>query len=98
MVLNSPGLLAAVADTTEITHDTTNYRANFAMASDALVLAARAPVGGDSAVDETILLDPVTNIAFRLAEYRGHHTKNYELSVLFGVGTGNPEHLIIIQG
>jgi hypothetical protein len=98
MVLNSPGLLAAEVDTTEITHDTTNFRCNFAMSSDALVLAARSPIGGDSAVDETILVDPVTGIAFRLAEYRGYHTKNYELSVLFGVGLGNPEHMILIQG
>jgi hypothetical protein len=81
-----------------LTLGTTAYVANLALSSDALVLAARAPQGGDAATQEMYVDDPITGIRFRLARYAGHHMVNWEMSVLFGVGLGNPEHMIIIQG
>jgi len=98
IVINSPGLLDATAVAEELTLGSTNYVANLAFSRDALVLATRPPVGGDSAIDETILADPMSGLAFRLAEYRGYHIKNYEMSILYGVGLGNPEHMAIIMG
>lgn len=97
IALNSPGLIAAAADTCEITRYA-SYRANLALSRDALVLAARAPIGGDSAVDESFITDSVTGLTFRLAKYAGHHIVNYEMSVLYGVGLGNPEHMAILVG
>lgn len=97
MVIASPGLLNATTDEDAITRSAT-YRANMAFSRDALVLASRAPQGGDSAIDESILIDPVTGLAFRLAKYTGHHIINYELSTLYGVGLGNPEHMVLLLG
>jgi hypothetical protein len=104
IVINSPGVLTAYADTTEIVRVNTgnglaaSYRANLAMSSDALVLAARAPIGQDSAVQEMIVSDPITGLTFRLAKYAGHHLVNWEMSILYGVGLGNPEHMAILVG
>jgi len=98
IAINSPGLLATLVDTTELTLGATNYVANLAFSRDALVLGSRPPQGGDAAIDEQIISDPLTGLAFRLAEYRGHHTKNFEVSVLYGVGLGNPEHMVTIFG
>lgn len=98
MTINSPGLLSATAINDEIIKYA-SYRANLALSSDALVLAARAPIGGDSALEfEQIIPDPVTGLQFRLAKYRGYHMSNWELSILYGVGLGNPEHMAIIVG
>lgn len=98
IVLNGPGLLAATAVNDEIALGATNYVANLAFSRDALCLASRAPAGGDGAVDEAIITDPVTGLSFRLAQYKGYHMINYELSVLYGVGLGNPEHMAILLG
>jgi len=98
IVINSPGLLATLADTTEIALGSTDYTYNMAFSRDAFVLGARAPKGDDAAVDETIIVDPLTGIPFRLAKYEGHHMTNYEMSILFGVMKGNPEHSVILFG
>ncbi len=97
MVIASPGLLNATVDNDEITRSA-SYRANLAFSRDALVLAARAPKGGDAAVQEMSVADPVTGLTFRLAKYAGHHLSNWEMSILYGVGLGNPEHMVILLG
>lgn len=101
LVINSPGLISAWADTTEIALGTTAYVANLAFSRDAFVLATRPPAkpeGGDAAVEERVITDPVSGLSFLLSRYVGHHMANYEISVLYGVGLGNPEHSAIIMG
>jgi hypothetical protein len=104
IAINSPGLLTAQVDTDEIIRVNTGnslnatYRANLCFSRDALVLAARPPMGNDAAVDEQLLTDPKSGLTFRLAEYRGYHGNQFELSILYGVGTGNSEHMVILVG
>jgi hypothetical protein len=98
IVINGPGLLQATSINDELALGSTAYRANLALSSDALVLAARAPQGGDAAVEEMFVDDPISGLRFRLARYAGHHISNWEMSIIFGVGLGNPEHMVIIQG
>ena len=98
IVINSPGLISAWGDTTEIALGSTDYVANLAFSSDAFQLGARAPQGDDSAIDETIIVDPMTGLPFRFAVYKGYRVTNYEVSLLFGVGKGNPAHAAIIMG
>jgi len=97
IVINSPGLLDATTAGEELALGA-DYRANLAFSRDAFAFAARAPKGGDAAVEEMIVSDPLTGIPFRLARYLGHHMANWEMSILYGVGPGNPEHAIIVKG
>jgi len=101
IVINAPGLISAWADTTEIALGSTDYTANLAFSRNALAFAARPPVkpeGGDAAVDERVFTDPISGISFLLSKYAGHHMNNYEMSILYGVGLGNPEHMAILMG
>jgi len=101
LVIGSPGLLNEWADTTEIALNTNDYVANLAFHRNFLALATRPPMkpeGGDAATDDVVVTDPVSGLSFLLSVYPGYHTNQYELSVLWGVGTGNPEQGVILMG
>lgn len=101
IVINAPGLLTVTAVADEIGLGSTAYVANLAFSRDALVLATRPPAkpkSGDLATNETVVTDPVSGLSFLVSEYKGYHANNYEVSLLWGVGLGNPEHMAIIMG
>ena len=97
MTLGSPGVrvLTGVADEYVIGAD---YTANMAFHRDAIVLASRRPVGGDEAVDEMIITDPLTGISFRLAKYAQYMRNKLEIQLLWGVKCIKPEHVAVLLG
>jgi hypothetical protein len=63
------------------------HRSNIFAHRDAAVLAIRPPAeapDGDAATQVAIIPDPVTGIALRLAQYKGYHASQYELSIVYG--------------
>jgi hypothetical protein len=94
------GLLSAVANAKAVTVQNNSVR-NIACHMDALYLAARAPeqpVGGDVASDSVVISDPVTGLALRLAEYKGYHATQFELSTLYGSAVVRPDQAVVLLG
>lgn len=98
--IGAPGLLKAPADNAAVTVVAAAAR-NMAFARSALIIATRAPAlpeGGDSAVDRTLITDPVSGITFELAMYAQYRQMQYELSAAWGVKCVKPEHTAILLG
>lgn len=63
------------------------HRSSILAHRDAAVLAIRPPTeapDGDAATTVAIIPDPVTGIALRLAQYKGYHATQWEVSVVYG--------------
>lgn len=101
VVIAAPGLRQAIpASATNITVTATGPR-NMAFARSAIVLATRAPAlpdGGDSAIDRTLITDPVSGMTFELAMYAQYRQMQYEISAAWGVKTIKTEHLALLAG
>jgi len=100
VVIQSPGLVAAVADNAAVTVNATSSR-NIAFSSDALVLATRLPIfpsQGDLATDNEIITDPRTGISFDLRVYPGDGMVLYRLHALWGWVAPKPAHAAIMLG
>jgi hypothetical protein len=100
IVINAPGLQAAVADNTAITVFATSAR-NVAFSRNAIVLATRLPElppEGDMAIDREIVTDPRTGLSFEVAAYPGFRMITYHVSVCWGVTVFKPEHVAGIIG
>lgn len=100
IVINAPGLQAAVADNTAITVLGTSTR-NVAFSRNAIVLATRLPElppEGDMAIDREIVTDPRTGLSFEVAAYPGFRMITYHVSVCWGVTVFKPEHVAGIVG
>lgn len=99
-VINDPGLLATLADTTEMTIGN-SYAANMFFHRNALLLAARSPAmpeGGDDADDVEIFTDPVSGLSFQVAVYRQYRRVKYEIGLAWGVAAPNGKHGGILLG
>lgn len=101
VVIAAPGLRQAIpASATAITVTATGPR-NMAFARSAIVIATRAPAlpdGGDSAIDRTLITDPVSGMTFELAMYAQYRQMQYEISAAWGVKTIKTEHLALLAG
>lgn len=101
ITLNAPGLMQAIpASATAITVEASGPR-SLAFARSAIVLATRAPAlpeEGDSAIDRTLITDPVSGITFELAMYAQYRQMQYEISAAWGVKTVKNEHLALLAG
>jgi hypothetical protein len=100
LVINGPGLVAAIADNNTITVGN-NYRANLAFARSAIYLAARAPAlpgAGDMADDRTLVTDPRSGLTFEVSMYRQYRQVKYEVALAWGVKAVKPEHIAILRG
>jgi hypothetical protein len=87
------GLLEAVADAATVTINAA-HRSSLLVHPDAMVLAIRPPAeapDGDAATSLAIIRDPVTGIAMRLAQYKGYHASQWELSIVYGAKVRRPE-------
>jgi len=85
ITLNAP-LKAAIADNVVLVKQAA-HRVNFAVNRDALVLGIRPSAempDGDAAAQSVIVGDPVTGIGLRLAQYKGYHLNQWELSIVSG--------------
>ena len=101
LTIANPGLLQAIpASATAITVVGSGFR-NMVFARSAIVLATRSPAlpeDGDSAVDRTLITDPVSGITFELAMYAQYRQMQYELSAAWGVSAIKPEHMALLLG
>lgn len=100
LVINKPGLMAALADGKTVTRSA-SYRANMAFHRGAMVLVARAPAlpqEGDAATDRMVITDPRTGLSFELAMYPQYRRIRYEISLAWGVACIKPEHCAVLLG
>ena len=97
--INDPGLRLSIPNDNAITVGN-SYAANMAFDRSAIHLLARLPKvpKKDLAVDEFIMVDPVSGIPFRIALYEGYHANQIEVSVAWGVKPVKPEHIALLLG
>lgn len=100
ITINGPGLVKAVADNAAVAVIGTCAR-NMLLSRDAIHLLARLPkqpAGGDSAVDEMVVQDPVTGLPFRVAMYKGYHANQFEVGLAWGTKCVKSAHLALLLG
>jgi len=100
IVLNNPGLLAALADGVDVTIGAA-YAASLAFSRSAIHLLTRLPKmpeGGDMADDVYEVVDPVSGLAFQVALYRRYRQVYYEIAIAWGKKVVRPEHTAILLG
>jgi len=99
LVLNS-GLLGAVADNEDMAISSA-YTANIALHFNAMEIVVRPyakPQGGDAAVDELFVTDPVTGITYMISDYRGYKKAMFEIAVVYDAKVWNSDAVCILQG
>jgi hypothetical protein len=101
IVIAAPGLRKAIpGSATQVTVAASSVR-NMAFARSAIALATRAPAlppQGDSAIDRTIITDPVSGLSFEVAVYPQYRQIQYEVSLAWGVAAVKPEHMALLLG
>jgi hypothetical protein len=97
IVIQQPGLRKAIpASAKDVTLISVAPQA-VAYSQDAMLLCTRLPempVGGDSASDSKVIVDPRSGIALRLSHYKGFHAATYYVSANWGVACIKPEHCV----
>lgn len=96
-----PGLRQAIpASATAITVTAGSVR-NMVFPRSAIALATRAPAlpqQGDSAVDRTIITDPVSGLSFEVSVYAQYRQVQYEIALAWGCAALKPEHIGLVLG
>lgn len=97
-LVTQAGLLAAVANDADI--DAVGAQArNVAFHMNAIEIAIRPPMAGrDLAVESIVIMDPKSQLVFRLAQYPGYMEHQFHVQALFGVYVWQPEHVVAILG
>lgn len=101
VVIASPGLRQAIpAAATNITVYASGAR-NMFFARSAIALATRAPAlpaQGDSAIDRTIVTDPISGLSFEVAVYAQYRQIQYEVALAWGVAAVKGDHIGVLAG
>lgn len=101
VTIAAPGLRKAIpAAATAITVTTGSVR-NMVFPRSAIALATRAPAlpqQGDSAVDRTIITDPVSGLSFEVSVYAQYRQVQYEIALAWGCAALKPEHIGLVLG
>jgi hypothetical protein len=99
ITFNKPGLRTALPDTTEATVGA-SYSPIMCFSRSAVTLITRAPAmpkGGDAG-EHTVIVDPVSGLAFDVAIYRQYRRTTMEIAIVWGAKCTKPEHLCLIAG
>lgn len=100
LLINKNGLQESLADGVAVTVGN-NYTPSVGFTENALVLIARAPDlpdVGDSALDSTIVVDPVSGLPFEIRVYGGYREVRFEVGLAWGVKCIKPEHCALLLG
>lgn len=101
ITIAEPGLRTAIAaSATNITVIGATDR-NMVFSQSAIALVTRAPAmpqGGDAATDVMTITDPVSGLAFQVAEYKQYRQIRYELGLAWGVKMVAPRHCALLIG
>ena len=98
IVLNRPGALEIVADTTELTVGG-DFAANVAFHRSAVEFAARsADMGDDSAVEVLDVVDPVSGIPFQFRRYAGEGMSKIMVVVHYAGKVWKQENVVLAMG
>ncbi|MGB1215647.1 MAG: P22 phage major capsid protein family protein [Pikeienuella sp.] len=100
IVIGSPGLMAAVADTTEMTIGN-SYAANLALHQSAVELAMRPfakPFGGDAAVDVMQVQDPHSGLVFEVSVYKGFNKVMIYVGAVWGYKAWKQDAIVAVMG
>lgn len=101
IVLAEPGLRIAQGVATRAITVIAATDRNMVFARSAIALVTRAPAmpqGGDAASDVMTITDPVSGLAFQVAEYKQYRQVRYELGLAWGVKMVAPRHAAILIG
>jgi len=106
IVLAQPGLRQALAASAVAMTIGNSFTPNLAFARTAIVLATRIPATPldssgrpmDMADDRTIVVDPVSGLAFEVALYTQYRQIKYEVALAWGFSVVKPEHVAIGKG
>ena len=101
ITIQEPGLMKAIpASATAITVTAATDH-NMAFDGNAIQLITRAPAlpdGGDMADDRTMIVDPVSGLAFEVSVYREYRRVKYEVALAWGVKMVAPRHTMRLIG
>lgn len=101
IVLQEPGLKVALAASAVTITTVAATDRNMVFAKSAIALVTRAPAmpaGGDAATDVMTITDPVSGLAFQVAEYKQYRQIRYELGLAWGVKMVAPRHCGLLIG
>lgn len=100
VTLAAPGLRQTLADNVALTVVATAAK-NVAFHQAALELAIRAPAmpnGGDAAVDEMTVQDPMSGLVFEIRAYKGFQKAMFNVSAAWGYKAWKPEYIAQLLG
>lgn len=101
IVIATPGLQVAMSAATKAITVVGTAARNMAFRKQAIHLAQRLPAlpdGGDMAVDRTTIVDPLSGLAFEIAQYAQYRQMQWEISCAWGVANMKPEHTALLLG
>lgn len=93
------GLKKATSDNDAVVVKSNTPSVGFSRGS--VLLATRlpaVPMGGDLAIDRTVITDPVSGISFEVALWGGAYQNTITIATAWGVKTIKPEHAVAILG
>lgn len=97
----APGLVAAIPTTATAVTLADDYSANVGFAQSAIHFATRAPAKpkeGDARVDELMLVDKRSGIAFEVSVWAGERMMKYEVAAAWGQKAVKAEHIALLLG
>lgn len=101
ITLAEPGLVQAIPTAATNIAVLNQSNRNMFFARSALALATRAPAlppQGDSAIDRTIITDPISGLSFEVSVYPQYRQIQYEVALAWGCELVKPAHAGILLG